>query len=131
LTVSPVPLIATYEDQHVLVATTYSKAVLRVAADVVSKADPRICYFPSFEIITGNHARGRYFDDDLRSVTAAGVDHVMSVFMTRMASPLSSGGAESIQLSPVSLATLAEVEKLVEVECDEELLNPVEIPQVR
>ena len=32
LTVSPVPLIATHADRHVLSATTYSKSVLRVAA---------------------------------------------------------------------------------------------------
>ena len=36
VTVSPVPLAATYEKSHVLVATTYSKAVLRVAAEEFS-----------------------------------------------------------------------------------------------
>jgi hypothetical protein len=35
LTVSPVPLIATYEPRHALVATTYSKSVLRAAADTI------------------------------------------------------------------------------------------------
>src|SRR3954469_22350683 len=35
LTVSPVPLVATATDQHVLAATTYSKAALRVAAEEV------------------------------------------------------------------------------------------------
>ncbi len=33
LTVSPVPLMATAEDRHVVVATAYSKSVLRVAAE--------------------------------------------------------------------------------------------------
>ena len=33
LTVSPVPLIATFEHRHVLVSTTASKSILRVAAD--------------------------------------------------------------------------------------------------
>jgi hypothetical protein len=37
LTVSPVPLIATYENRHVWVSTTYSKAALRVAADVAER----------------------------------------------------------------------------------------------
>jgi len=37
LTVSPVPLIATYEKRHVLVSTTYSKAALRVAADAMER----------------------------------------------------------------------------------------------
>jgi len=35
----------------------------------------------SFEIITGSYTRGAYFAGDLRSVTEAGVKHVMQVFM--------------------------------------------------
>src|SRR5205085_5408644 len=46
LTVSPIPLIATYEDQHVLVATTYSKSVLRVAADEAARDRSDVMYFP-------------------------------------------------------------------------------------
>jgi hypothetical protein len=37
LTVSPVPLIATYEPRYVLVSTAYSKAVLRVAAEETAR----------------------------------------------------------------------------------------------
>jgi len=79
LTVSPVPLIATAEATHVLAATTYSKSVLRVAAEIVSKID-HVAYFPSYEIITGAYARGHYFGEDCRSVTEAGVEHVMRIF---------------------------------------------------
>ena len=74
LTVSPVPLVATAEEAHVLVATTLSKSVLRVAAEVVSARGRDVAYFPSYEIITGPQARGRYFAEDLRSVTDEGVD---------------------------------------------------------
>jgi hypothetical protein len=81
LTVSPVPLMATYEDRHVLVSTTYSKAVLRVAAERLAKRHGCIVYFPSFEIVTGNHGRGGYFEDDLRSVHPRAVDHVMRLFL--------------------------------------------------
>jgi hypothetical protein len=80
LTVSPVPLVATYENQHVLAATTYSKSVLRVAAEQVSKRRPGIGYFPSYEIITGPQARGRFYEEDLREISREGVDHVMSIF---------------------------------------------------
>ena len=38
LTVSPVHLAATYESNHVLVSSTYSKSVLRVAAELVSRS---------------------------------------------------------------------------------------------
>ena len=78
ITVSPVPLIATYSDAHVLPATAYSKAVLRVAAEHICGMYNDMDYFPSYEIVTC-HAT-RYFEDDLRNVTPAGVAHVMRVF---------------------------------------------------
>ena len=41
---------------------------------------PGVSYFPSYEIVTSPLNRDRYFEDDLRSVSAMGVDHVMRVF---------------------------------------------------
>lgn len=81
LTVSPVPLIATYEQRHVLVSTAYSKSVLRVAAEDVMQNRDWIDYFPSYEIITGNFSLGKYFEDDLREVNSIGVDHAMRCFL--------------------------------------------------
>ena len=80
LTVSPVPLTATATGGHVLNATTYSKSVLRaVAQDVVGDyAD--VDYFPSYEIITGSPFKSAFYEGNLRSVTRAGVDNVMSIF---------------------------------------------------
>ena len=79
-TVSPVPLIATYEPRHVLVSTIYSKSVLRVAAEEITRSSPGAAYFPSFEIITGHHTHYGYFAEDLRNVTNAGVDRAMTLF---------------------------------------------------
>ncbi len=84
-TVSPVPLIATWENQHVLVATTYSKAVLRAAVGEMTKNNPNCDYFPSYEMITGNYTRGQYFEDDLRTIKQAGVEHVMRLFLSAYA----------------------------------------------
>ena len=81
LTVSPVPLVATAEDRHALVSTTYSKSVLRVAAEMVTKSRADVAYYPSYEIITGSFNRGQYFAADLRSVLEAGVEHVMRLFL--------------------------------------------------
>ncbi|VWD51072.1 hypothetical protein BLA50215_06170 [Burkholderia lata] len=81
LTVSPVPLIATFEPRHVLTSTTYSKSVLRVAADEIRAANAHVEYFPSYEIITGAYTRGAYFEEDLRSVKETGVAHVMRLFL--------------------------------------------------
>jgi hypothetical protein len=86
LTVSPVPLAATMEDRSILLSTTYSKAVLRVAAEELASDNANIAYFPSYEIITGSYTRGSYFAEDLRSVTDSGVAHVMRLFMNHYAS---------------------------------------------
>jgi hypothetical protein len=80
LTVSPVPLIATYENRHVLESTVYSKSVLRVACEEVLRLVFDTYYFPSYELITSSAVSGRYFRDDLREVTPMGVSHVMRVF---------------------------------------------------
>ena len=111
LTVSPVPLIATYDNVHVLTATTYSKSVLRVAASEVSKSSSDVCYFPSYEIITGNYNRGAYYEDDLRSIKPEGVEHVMRLFMKHYAGV----GTDKKSYS--------ELEKLFHVICDEELIE--------
>lgn len=79
-TVSPVPLVATYEPRHVLVSTIYSKSVLRVAAEEIVRSTPDSAYYPSYEIITGHHGRYKYFGDDLRTVTNVGVDRAMALF---------------------------------------------------
>jgi hypothetical protein len=80
LTISPVPLIATYEQRHVLVSTTFSKAALRVAADETERKFKNVIYFPAYEIITSPANGGRYYQDDLRQVTDIGVNHVMRMF---------------------------------------------------
>jgi len=82
LTVSPVPLIATFEEQHILTATTYSKSVLRVAAQNAVNHFDNVDYFPSYEIITGNITRGSYYADNLRDIEEEGVAHAMRCFFT-------------------------------------------------
>jgi hypothetical protein len=81
LTVSPVPLIATFEDRHVLTSTTYSKSVLRVVAEEIIQKYDWADYFPSYEIITGSYAGGAYYEDDFREVNKFGVAHAMRCFL--------------------------------------------------
>jgi hypothetical protein len=120
LTVSPVPLVATATDQHVLQATTYSKSVLRVAAEEIVASHDNVYYFPSYEIITGPHAEGGYFGSDRRSVTEKGVDHVMRIFMRRMTKQNNYASDQSIQVVIDDKAQ--EMEELAEALCDEETL---------
>ena len=123
LTVSPVPLVATYEPQHVLTATTYSKAALRVVAETVSRSEPDVCYFPSYEIVTGPQARGRYFAADLRSVTDEGVARVMGVFGRHFLAEVGTGAARAAAVTELSQADQQRLEQLSAVVCDEEALD--------
>jgi hypothetical protein len=132
LTVSPVPLAATARpDQHVLSATTYSKSVLRVAADLLAARFPHVAYFPSYEIITGAFNRGSYYAPDLRNVVEAGVSHVMGLFMKHATGP--QAAADPIKEASVAPTTrsrsdeneayLSLAQHVVEVECDEAALD--------
>ncbi len=122
LTVSPVPLIATYEPRHVLVSATYSKAALRVAADEIERAHAAVWYFPSYEIITGSFNRGAYFERDLRDVTSAGVDHVMRLFLDHCAA------GEVRPSSDAEALMLEENRANVDVVCDEEAIAQATAP---
>ena len=119
LTVSPVPLIATATPKHVLTATTYSKSVLRVAAEQLASELPRVFYFPSYEIITGSFARGQYYGEDCRDVTEAGVDHVMRLFFRHVA------GFELGESAPAPAALeLADIAaEVVKAICDKKSLS--------
>ena len=121
LTVSPVPLAASASGNHVLPATIYSKSALRAAAQEAAEDLEDVFYFPSYEIVTGPQARGRFFAEDLREVTEEGVEHVMRVFLRHAA------GLEA----PAPGLTAAEsdegftesVANWVETMCDEAMLD--------
>lgn len=81
-TVSPVPLAATATDQHVLVATTWSKSTLRAVAGDFASSHDGVYYFPSYELVVGQPTRHMYYKPDLRNVAASGVDEVMKHFFS-------------------------------------------------
>lgn len=112
LTVSPVPLAATATEEHVLVATTYSKSVLRSVAQEMAEDYENVHYFPSYEIISSHPARGMFFNPDLRNVNAFGVNYVMEHFF--------SGKMAKIFAAPNGLP---ENEVEVDLICDEEKLD--------
>lgn len=131
LTVSPVPLAATAEPQHVLTSTVYSKSVLRVAAEMTVKAHQNVAYFPSYEIVASGFA-GNYFAADLRSVTEAGVAHVMRVFAEHYLKGSTAGGtfAEIVRKAAAPItgvvsaqARAAGLEAAFATMCDEEALD--------
>jgi hypothetical protein len=82
LTVSPVPLVATKTLENVLVASSYSKSVLRAVVGDIEQQYENVAYFPSYEIINSSASRGQYLANNLRDVTENGIEHVMSCFLS-------------------------------------------------
>lgn len=124
LTVSPVPLVATAEPgANVLSATTYSKSVLRVAAEMMRQRFENVHYFPSYEVVTGAFNRGAYYAPDLRNVLEDGVGHVMRLFLLHATGNAESGAAATETSEERQNAHLDAARRLVEVECDEVALD--------
>jgi len=63
LTVSPVPLQITQRPIDVMVANTYSKSVLRTAAETAVAKLPFVTYFPSYESVTLSDRKIAWLDD--------------------------------------------------------------------
>jgi hypothetical protein len=133
LTVSPVPLVATNTDKNVLIASSYSKSILRAACGYIDSLYDHVQYFPSFEIVSSAASFGQYLASDLREVSERGVAHVMQTFFSTFfsdsltQSPRPTGGGTT--LSPAPGVPDAEsshglVAKAMALEC-EELFNDV------
>lgn len=52
VTLSPVPMLATFFDRHVAQSNAVSKASLRFAIHMFCERHPEVVYFPSYEIVT-------------------------------------------------------------------------------
>lgn len=109
LTVSPVPLVATASGQHVLVATQYSKSVLRAAAGRLAALREDVDYFPSYELVAGAPFRARFFDPNLRTVSQEGVGFVMRQFLEAV-DGRGPGGATAPAAPPAARAAESPVE---------------------
>jgi len=129
ITVSPVPLVATATKSHVLLASTYSKSVLRVAAEQVSRQLEDVSYFPAFEIITGPQAPFEYFESDRRNVSEIGVAEVMSSLLkgrkTSRINVLDSGADTEQGKKTKAGRLISEISRrIARAECDEVMMDP-------
>jgi len=80
VTVSPVPLMATFSTEDVVLANTYSKSLLRTVAQEWAAAHKNVHYFPSYEIVQ-NSERSITWEEDLRHVQGKVVTHIMNLFL--------------------------------------------------
>jgi len=116
LTVSPVPLTATATDKHVVVASQYSKSVLRSVAGSLEGEFDDVFYFPSYELITAPQRGDFRFLDNMRTVTHDAVKYVMSHFRLMLEK-----GADSATSTQQNAGQTADDETV----CEEEMLEAV------
>lgn len=82
ITVSPVPLLNTFTNMDILTANTYSKATLRVIAQMLSDNFSFVDYFPSYEMVT-NSNKNYSWALDKAHVTDDVVNNVIETFTER------------------------------------------------
>src|SRR6266550_995391 len=80
VTVSPVPLMNTFSTMDIVVANTWAKSLLRAVAQEWASTHANVDYFPSYEIVQ-NSDRTAVWEEDLRHVRGAGVQHIMELFL--------------------------------------------------
>jgi hypothetical protein len=80
VTVSPVPLQATFSGEDVVIANTHSKSLLRAVAQEWATSHENVHYFPSYEIVQ-NSDRNLTWEEDMRHVKGEVVRHIMSLFL--------------------------------------------------
>jgi len=119
LSVSPVGIIATYEDRHVVVSNTAVKSILRAAADEVTRARPNVAYFPSYDLVNVSPNAGRFYRDDTRRINPHGIDRVMKMFFDHFTDRARE--EEAVRALKVDVAAEAEVG--ARVVCDEEAIE--------
>ncbi|AHK42206.1 hypothetical protein OV14_0044 [Ensifer adhaerens OV14] len=113
VTVSPVSLVATATSSHVLCASTYSKSVLRVAAESAANRFKDVTYFPAYEIVTGPQAPDTFFQGGKRDVTPEAVHAVMNALLAHCEVD-GQIKKEAKVAAPVRIS-----EMLVDAECEE------------
>ncbi len=87
VTVSPVPLLATFRNQDVLVANAYSKSVLRAAVEQFQNSRLDVSYFPSYEFVTLSNPVPVWSNEDFRHVDRFFVDYIMNSVLDEFFEP--------------------------------------------
>ncbi len=86
VTVSPVPLNATFSGRDVVVANAHSKALLRTAAEEWATRHDDVHYFPSYEIATNSDPK-LVWAEDLRHVQGRTTQTIIGWFLEHYLEP--------------------------------------------
>ena len=119
VSVSPVPIIATYMPRHALVSNSASKSTLRVACDEVVAAWPEIAYFPSYDLVSFGPNAARYYKDSLRELNGVGLSAVMRAFFDHFTAK----DAKASDVRALRIDVSREQAETTTVVCDEEAIE--------
>ncbi len=117
VTVSPVPLAATFRNQDVLQANAYSKAVQRAAIETIVLENDDVTYFPSFEMVTLSAPEHAWVDDDYRHVRPDTVDRIMRFVVSQYVSPDSLAPSKAVLFEMTKAKRWSDVVQTVEAYC--------------
>lgn len=127
VTLSPVPLIATFRPVSCISASSVSKAVLRVAIDQLMRKqgnDGVLHYWPSYEIVTNGFADS--FKPDNRHVREEILDYIMGLFERNYCTEQAIGVPSETRLlkaRAVSGEIRPAIQKLIEDRDQETVMN--------
>ncbi|WP_443645542.1 GSCFA domain-containing protein [Candidatus Ponderosibacter sp. Uisw_141_02] len=120
-TVSPVALAATAQDQHVLLATSAAKSLLRAALEEVCGQNINCEYFPSFEITSHIASKGAYLSPDKRNIAMSGVAHAMKEFKATF---MADDYHPVFEEPPAQHLVQNQIKQAATAECDESFNDP-------
>lgn len=78
LTVSPIPMSRTHTDEEVILASCYSKSVLRACVEQVVRKMDHVHYFPSYEFVV---TKGGYRKTDYLHIRSEVVAEITAAFL--------------------------------------------------
>jgi GSCFA family len=80
LTVSPIPLVATFTKSDIVVANAEAKAILRAAAGEAARRFSAVTYFPAYEIAVNSEPAATWMPDGLH-VQRSMANHIVATFL--------------------------------------------------
>jgi hypothetical protein len=83
LTVSPVPIALTMEPTHIVRASLYSKAVLKVAAEEAARRHESVDYFASYDAVAHNFSDRPAYEEDARHLQPWVAERAVELFVKR------------------------------------------------
>jgi hypothetical protein len=80
ITVSPVPLAATFTDKDIVIANQYSKSTLVCCAQTIADENDQVDYFPSYEMVMNSDRASAWLKDGVH-INEQLVDNVITQFV--------------------------------------------------